>query len=85
MISGIEFLKKMMLAPLNYEHIANNELTWSILINNISRNDPQPCDYDPEWNGEIPEYQPPTSEYSPENSSPSLQKTPLSPLQYFLM
>ena len=38
-----------------WAHIANNELVWSILINNIDRNDPQPSDYNPEWDGNTPE------------------------------
>ena len=33
-------------------HITNDELILSTLINNIDRDDPQPCDYDPEWDGE---------------------------------
>ena len=39
----------------SWAHISNNELVWSILINNIARNDPQPCDYNPEWDGKFPE------------------------------
>ena len=38
-----------------WAHIANNELFWSILINNICIDDPQPCNYLSEWKGEIPE------------------------------
>ena len=28
-------------------HIANGELLWHILINNIGHDDPQLCDYEP--------------------------------------
>ena len=43
----------------NQTHIASNELVWSILVNNIGIDDPQPCNYSPEWDGEIPELPPP--------------------------
>ena len=36
-----------------WAHIANHELVWSILINNIGIDDPQPCNYSPEWEVEI--------------------------------
>ena len=42
-----------------WAHVAKYELVWSILINNIGLNDPQPCDYTLEWKGEIPESSPP--------------------------
>ena len=42
-----------------WAHIVNNELIWSILINNIDIDDPQSCNYSPEWEGEIPESPPP--------------------------
>ena len=31
-----------------WAHIANNEIIWSLLINNLGKDDPQPCDYSPE-------------------------------------
>ena len=37
----------------------SNELIWSILINNIGIDDPQPCNYSPERDGDIPESPPP--------------------------
>ena len=43
------------------------------MINNIGLNDPQPCDYAPQWEGEIPESPPP-----PE-PPPSPESTPNSP------
>ena len=32
-----------------WDHIARNELLWSILVNNIVNDDPQPCIFSPEW------------------------------------
>lgn len=37
----------------SWANIANNELVWSILINNIDQHDPRPSNYDPEWDGNI--------------------------------
>ena len=37
----------------SWAHIENDELLWSILIKNIDHNDPQPCDYNFKWDGEI--------------------------------
>ena len=36
----------------NYNDLAEK---WSILSNNIGRNDPQPSNYYPEWDGNIPQ------------------------------
>ena len=55
-------------------HISNGELIWHILINNMGHDDPQPCDYYPEWDGEIPKFQPPPPELSPETSPSPLKR-----------
>lgn len=34
--------------------IANDELVWSIWINNVGQNDHQSSNYNPEWDGNIP-------------------------------
>ena len=62
-------------------HIANDELIWSILINNIGKDDPQPCNYSPEWDGNIPESPPPSEPPPFEDSSspPSPQNSPSPP------
>ena len=65
-------------------HIANNELVWSILVNNIGLDDPQPCNYSPEWEGEIPESPtppkpPPPPEPPPFQSPPPKSSLPHSP------
>ena len=39
----------------SWAHIANNDLVWSIFINNISQNDSHQSGYNPEWDGNIPE------------------------------
>ena len=69
----------------SWAHIANDKLLWFILINNIGHNYLQPCDYNHEWDGEIPECQPLPPEPPPENSSPSAQKKFLFPPQEFLV
>ena len=52
-----------------WAHIANNKLFWSTLINNIGRKDPQPSDYNPEWDGNALEPNS-ISKHSPTFSSP---------------
>ena len=34
-----------------WAHIANNELLWAILVKYLGRNDPQPRNYSPKWDG----------------------------------
>ena len=58
-----------------WAHIANNELVWSILVNNIGLDDPQPCNYSPEWEGEIPE-SPTPPKPSPPPEPPPFQSPP---------
>ena len=43
-----------------WNNVDNNEIIWSILINNIGNDDPKLCNYLPEWEGEIPESSPPS-------------------------
>ena len=67
-----------------WAQIANNELVWTILVNNIGLDDPPPCNYSPEWEDEIPEHppppEPPPFQSPPPNSSlprfPSPRITP---------
>ena len=51
---------------------------WSILINNIGIDDPQPCNYSPELEGEISESSPPP-EPPPFQSPPLNSSLPRSP------
>ena len=62
-----------------WAHIANDELIWSILINNIGKDDPQPYNCSLEWDGNIPasplppespSFEEPSSPQSPQNSPP---------------
>ena len=34
-----------------WAHIEKNELLWSILVNNLGKDDPQQCKFSPEWDG----------------------------------
>ena len=45
-------------------------LLWSILVNKLGKDDPQPCNFPPEWDGEIPENDPPPSPSSSHAHSP---------------
>ena len=54
-----------------WAHIANNELLWSMLVNHLGKDDPQPCNLFLEWDGEIPENNIPQSPSSPHSHSPS--------------
>ena len=38
-----------------WAHIARDELLWSILVNNLGNDDPQPCNFSLEWDEDIPE------------------------------
>ena len=68
-----------------WAHIANNELLWSILVNNLGKDDPQPYNFSTEWDIEIPENDPPQSPssshpYSSPSSHPH-SSPPFSPLK----
>ena len=51
-------------------HISNDELIWSILINNNGKDDSQQCNYSPEWDVIIPESLPPSEPLSFEEYFP---------------
>ena len=66
-------------------HVANIEVIWSILINNIGNDNPQPCNYLPELEDEILESPPPPEPHffqqppplrSPPPNSPSFHNSP---------
>ena len=42
-----------------------------MLVNHLGKDDPQPCNFFPEWDGEIPENGIPQSPSSPHSHSPS--------------
>ena len=60
--SEVNVIRKMLPEVINTSsfrslaHVANGKLSWPILINNIGHDDPQPCDCDPEWDGEISKF-----------------------------
>ena len=59
----------------SWAHIANNDLVWYILINNIGQNDSHQSGYNSEWDGNIPESKS-TTKIPPSFSSPFSKKSP---------
>ena len=62
-----------------WAHIANDEVLWLMLVNNLGRDDPQPCNFSPEWDEEISENGPPRSPPSSHPHSPPPFSLPKSP------